>query len=60
MHRRPTRSAYLDDVRASRSTNRNFDTATHLVRALGREERRIPQRRASVEVASGEVAALSS
>jgi hypothetical protein len=37
MHRRPTRSAYLDDVRASLSTNRSLDTANHLVRARGRE-----------------------
>jgi hypothetical protein len=40
--------------------NRNLDTATRLVRARGREVNYILQNRASVEVASGEVAALSS
>ena len=37
MHRRRTYSASLDDERASLSTNRSLDTATHLVRVRGRE-----------------------
>jgi len=37
MDRRRAYSASLDDVRASLSTNRSLDTATHLVRARGRE-----------------------
>jgi hypothetical protein len=37
MHRRRAYSASLDDGRASLSTNRSLDTATHLVRARGRE-----------------------
>jgi hypothetical protein len=59
MYRRPAHFASLDDVRVSLSTNRNFDTANHLFRALGGEANCILQRRASVEVASGEIAALS-
>ena len=37
MHRRQAYFASLDDGRASLSTNRSLDTATHLVRARGRE-----------------------
>src|ERR1700730_19190564 len=59
MHRRRACSSLLGDVRANLLMNRNFDSATHLVRALGGEVTcRLP-RRASVEVAFGEVAPLS-
>jgi len=59
MHRRRACSASPDDERASLETNRNVDSATHLVRTLGGEVESILRCSASVGVASGEVAALS-
>ena len=46
MHRLRDRFASLSDVLVGLSTNRNLDTATHLVRVLGVEVIGIPQSRA--------------
>lgn len=43
-HRRQAYSASLDDVRPSLSANRNFDIATHPVRVLVGEAKRIRRR----------------
>ena len=60
MHRRRAYSSSLDDGDVNYSTNHNFGSATHPVRALVGEANCIPWYGASVAVAFGEVVALLS